>query len=459
MENKSGTIKGDVRRMNEDCVQPGLVRTLACMKSNLLYAVFFLTAFSLHAQSPAPVLTLKAGTDHPDALYKNGETATFTIEALQNGQPLAEGRVVCVLSKDGVQPQPPQTLTVRDGKATIIGKLDEPGFLLLRVTSDKATAMATAGYDPLLLKPSMPVPEDFDAFWNTQKAALAQVPMKAVLTPVTAGVPKGVAAFDVQIDCLGKPVSGYFGKPVQAKAKSLPAILHVHGAGVRSSTLGSVSWALKEGGMLSLDINAHGLPNGKPKEYYDALAAGELKGYHNEHSEDREKIYFKGMFLRLLRAIDFLTAQPEWDGKTLIVYGASQGGFQAFAAAGLDARVSFICAGVPAGCDHTGSQANRISGWPKLVPNGADGRPNAAALQAARYFDNVNFATRAKCQGAVVIVGFIDTTCPPTSVYVAYNALTIPKAIHHDILSGHASTPAASKFMQAAALKHVRESR
>ena len=429
------------------------------MKSKLLSSLLLLLSFSLQAQSPAPVLTLKASTDHADALYKVGETATFTIEAQQDGKPLADGKVMCVFSKDGVQAQPPQTLTVKDGKATLIGKLDEPGFLLLRVTSDKASAMAAAGYDPLQLKPSMPVPEDFDAFWDAQKAALAQVPMKSTLTPVTAGAPKGVAAFDVQIDCLGKPVSGYFGKPLQAKAKSLPAILHVHGAGVRSSSLGSVSWALNEGGMLSMDINAHGLPNGKPKEFYEAQAAGELKGYWNENPKDRETIYFKGMFLRLIRAIDFLTAQPEWDGKTLIVYGASQGGFQAFAAAGLDSRVSFICAGVPAGCDHTGSQANRISGWPKIVPNDADGKPNAAALQAARYFDNVNFATRAKCQGAVVTVGFIDTTCPPTSVYAAYKALTIPKAIHNDILSGHASTPSASKFMQAAAFKHVRESR
>jgi cephalosporin-C deacetylase len=431
------------------------------MKLPQLSSLCLFVALSLHAQTPAPapvpVLVLKASTDHPDALYKVGETATFTIEAQQDGKPLADGKVVCVLSKDGVQPQPPQTLNVKDGKATIIGKLDEPGFLLLRATSDKASAMAGGGYDPLQLKPSMPVPEDFDAFWNAQKAALAQVPAKATLTPVTTGAPKGVEAFDVQIDCLGKPVSGYFGKPLNAKAKSLPAILHVHGAGVGSSNLGSVSWALQEGGMLSLDINAHGLPNGKPKDFYSALAAGELKDYRIENSQDREKIYFKGMFLRLIRAIDFLTAQPEWDGKTVIVYGSSQGGFQAFAAAGLDSRVSFICAGVPAGCDHTGSQANRISGWPKIVPNDAEGKPNAAALQASRYFDNVNFATRARCQGAAVTVGFIDTTCPPTSVYAAYNALTIPKAIHNDVLAGHTNTPAASKFMQASALKHVRD--
>lgn len=420
------------------------------MRSMKFPALFLLLAFVAQAQQPAAP-TLKVTTDRPDATYKAGETATFTIESSQPAE------VTLVFSKDGVQPQPAKTVKLEGGKLSLTSKLDEPGFLQLRATSGKTTALAAAAYDPLEIKPSMPVPDDFDAFWTAQKAALAKVPLKSTLTPVETAV-KGVEAFDLQVECLGgKPVSGYFGRPKGAKPKSLPAVLHVHGAGVRSSGLGSVSWALNEGGMLSLDINAHGIPNGKPAEFYTALQNGELKDYRAHGNKDRETVYFKGMFLRLIRAIDFLTAQPEWDGKTVIVYGSSQGGFQALAAAGLDARVTFICAGVPAGCDHTGSQANRVSGWPKIVPNGPDGKPDPAALQASRYFDCVNFATRAKCKGVAVTVGFIDTTCPPTSVYAAYNALTVPKTIHFDTLAGHTNTPAAQKFMQQAAFKHIRD--
>jgi hypothetical protein len=42
-------------------------------------------------------------------------------------------------------------------------------------------------------------------------------------------------------------------------------------------------------------------------------------------------------------------------------------------------------------------------------------------------------------------------------VYAAYNALSVPKTIYFDTLAGHTNTPAASKFMQQAALRHVRE--
>lgn len=440
---------------------------ISVLKSRLpvvvLAALFMAPCSGLYAQNTAQnakvaesVLTLKAATDRADAMYKPGETATFSIEALQDGKPLAEGPIVCVLSKDGWQPQPAQTVMVKDGRATLTGKLDEPGFLLLRATSGKAVALAGAGYSPLQISPSMPVPDDFDQFWSAQKAELAKVPLKSNLTPVK--IPdQGVEAFDAQIDCLGKPVSGYFFRPREAKPKSLPAFLLVHGAGVRSAGIGSSQWATKEGGMLALDINAHGIPNGQPAEFYTALSEGELKDYRSAGRNDREQCYFKGMFLRLIRAIDFLTAQPEWDGKTVIVYGSSQGGFQAFAAAGLDSRVTFFCAGVPAGCDHTGNVANRINGWPKLVPNGSDGKPDPVALQTSRYFDCVNFATRAKSKGAAVTVGLIDTTCPPTSVYAAYNALTIPKAIHVDALAGHTNTTEATKFMVDAVNRHVRE--
>lgn len=404
------------------------------------------------------VLTLKVTADRKDALYKPAEIATFTIEAIEDEKPLAEGTVVCVFSKDGWQPQPPQTVTLKDGKATVTGKLDEPGFLLLRATIGKTVALGGAGYDPLQIKPSMPVPDDFDEFWAAKKAELAKVPMKSTMNSVEAPS-KEMDAFDVQVDCLGAPVSGYFGRPQNAKPKSLPAILFVHGAGVRNSSLGNTKWATYEGGMLALDINAHGLPNGKPDEFYKELAEGELKTYRTAGNQDREQCYFKGMFLRLVRAIDFLTAQPEWDGKTVIVSGSSQGGFQAFAAGGLDSRVTFFCAGVPAGCDHTGTAANRINGWPKLAPVDAEGKQDPAALHTSRYFDCVNFATRAKCKGAVVTVGFIDTTCPPTSVYAAYNALTIPKHIHADVSAGHTNTPEAKTFMQDAALQHVRDMR
>jgi cephalosporin-C deacetylase len=416
----------------------------------------------LQAQDkPVPTLKLTALTDRPEAIYRQGEPVTFVFTLTDQGQPVKEAELKWTQSKDGVAPTTSGVVKVVEGKASISGKLSEPGFLQCRVSyqpDPKAaplTAMAGAGIDPLLIKPSMPVPDDFEAFWAGQKKKLAAVPLKATLTPVTTTVVKDADCFDAQIECLGAPVSGYFCKPKNAKPKSLPIVLLVHGAGVRSAQLNSAAYWCKNG-VLAMDINAHGIPNGKPPEFYKELEQGALKGYPAFGRESRDTCYFLGMFLRELRALDFLCSQPEWDGTNVIVSGSSQGGFQAFAAAGLDARVTFFAAGVPAGCDHTGTAVNRINGWPKLVPNGPEGKPDPKVQQAARYFDNVNFAARTKAKGAIVTVGFIDVTCPPSTVYAAYNALPISKRIHNDPLTGHTSTPAASATMTAAVLEFLK---
>lgn len=432
----------------------------------LLPLVVALLCAPLFAQAPsqvapAPAMKVTARAERADATYRVGEKVTFAVSVEEKGKPVAGGLIDWVIVKDGLPTGQKGFAPVVDGKATVIGSLDEPGFLQLKVTAHRldarskplaVSAMAGAAIEPTQIKRSLPVPDDFDAFWSGMKQKLAGVPVAPKVVPVKAPLP-GVESFDVTAPALGLPISGYMSKPVGAKPKSLPIILTVHGAGVSDSSLGgSASWAAK--GFIAMDMNAHGLPNGKPKQFYADLYAGPMKGYRYENRQDREKGYFTGMMLRLVRAIDVLTAQPEWDGKHVVVSGASQGGYQAIAAAGIDDRVTFFAAGVPAGCDHSGMQVNRIAGWPKIVPV-VDGKPDMTVLEAVRYVDGMNFATRTKAAGCYFTVGFIDTTCPPTSIYATYNQLTIPKEIYDDIPSGHSHSAAARDGMTKAVMRHV----
>ena len=397
-------------------------------------------------------------TDREDALYSVGQKVEFAITLRRGKEPVTTGKVSYVLDNDGAEPVTRGTVSLSAQPAVVSGTLDKPGFLRCRVSYQTAekktvTAMAAAGIDPTAIPPSLPVPDDFDVFWAEQKKKLAELPLLPELTPVPCSV-NGIEAFDVQVRCLGdKPVSGYFARPAGAKPKSLPAILFVHGAGVRSSSLSkAISGA--QMGTLAMDMNAHGIPNGKPSEYYTNLAQGELKDYRRRGHDDRQQCYFLGMFLRVKRGLDFLTAQPEWDGQVLVATGHSQGGGQSIVAAGLDERVTFFAAGVPAICDHSGRAVGRISGWPKLVPNDAAGKPDPKSLEVARYFDGMNFAARAK-GAALFSVGFIDVTCPPTSVYAAYNNVPGAKRILNEPLMGHAAPANIQKAFTKAIQEHV----
>ncbi|MCX7824771.1 MAG: acetylxylan esterase [Verrucomicrobiae bacterium] len=424
-----------------------------------LAPVLFAIASTALAQTdpPSTNYVLSVTADRPGAIYQRGETVAFTIKLLHDQQPVSDVEIAWMISKDGVPPTTSGRVKLAGGAATVTGQLDEPGFLLCRAQFTgpnklSRVALGGAAVDPLQIKPSLPAPDDFDAFWTAQKKKLAAVPVNPCLTPVKSPL-EGVDCFDLQADSIGAPVSGYLARPGGAKPKSLPIILLVHGAGARSSSLGAAAGWAKQG-FLALDINAHGIPNGKPEEFYTSLRDGELKDYRLRGRESRDTIYFRGMFLRLVRALDFLTAQPEWDGRAVVVHGSSQGGYQSLVAAGLDPRVTFFAAGVPAGCDHTGCVVGRVNGWPKFIATGEKPAPNV--VEAVRYYDAVNFAARTKAAG-IITVGFIDTTCPPTGVYAAYNALRGRKEIFNDVFCGHANSPKASAAMRQAILAHVAE--
>jgi cephalosporin-C deacetylase-like acetyl esterase len=433
-----------------------MTRLLPLVAALLLQPLFAQTAKPVAPETP---IKIAARAERPDATYRQGEKVVFNLTVTDKGKP-AVGIVEWSILKDGLATDQKGVSELVEGKAVATGSLNEPGFIQVRAVyraNAKAkvapvAALGGAGIDPTEIKRSLPVPDDFDAFWSGMKQKLAAVPVAPKLVSVPSPI-KDVESFDVTAPALGLQISGYMAKPIGAKPKSLPIILTVHGAGVSNSSLGgSASWASK--GFIAMDMNAHGLPNGLPAKHYADLKVGAMKDYRYENKNDREKAYFTGMMLRLVRAIDVLTAQPEWDGKHVIVFGSSQGGYQAIAAAGLDARVTYFAAGVPAGCDHSGMLVNRIAGWPKIVPV-VDGKPDMSVLETYRYIDCMNFATRTKAAGCFFTVGFIDSTCPPTSVYSAYNQLTIPKEIYNDIPSGHSHSQAARDGMVKAVMKYV----
>lgn len=429
----------------------------------MAFTVAVMQARSADAQVPS--YQINVTTDKQDAMYEVGQEAVFRIQVTSDQKEVKAGTIAWVVDdflnsgqKAGL-PEGSRQLT--ENVETVRVQSSAPAFLRCQVTytppvGKAVRAVAAAAFSPEKIQLSLPVPDDFDAWWDEQKQQLAKIPADAELTPVTQKN-EDIHCFDVQVPCLGgAPVSGYFAKPKDAAAESLPAILWVHGAGVRTSSLTN---AIKgaNAGMLSLDINAHGLPNGRPPAFYAEQSSGPLKDYRIAGRESRDTIYFRGMFLRLVRAIDFLTSQPEWNGKHVVVFGHSQGGGQALAAGGLDPRVTLIAPGVPAICDHSGQAAGRVNGWPKLVPNDEDGRPNPQILEAARYVDAVNFATRCKAE-AIMSVGFVDAVCPPSSCYAAWNALSGPKKMVARPLMGHAAPPDIQEEFFQHVLRHVHSS-
>lgn len=319
------------------------------------------------------------------------------------------------------------------------GACGEPCSIIVEARSKMENASVGMLIDPSKLKPGAKCPGDFEGYWNNLKKSLNALPLE-IKSEAVLGTEsdKGYSCEDIEINCLGpKPARGYFAKPEKAAPKSLPIVLLVHAAGVkgswcRSEPANALGYAKR--GSLCFDLNAHGMLNDQPESYYADLENGELKTYWLQGLTSRDEVYFRGMYLRLLRSIDFLTKQPEWDGKRFLVIGESQGGGQALIAAGLDQRVSAVVAIVPAMCDWFGSLTGRMSGWPQPFESNDLKKQMRKTLP---YFDAANILKNSK---AIIFteIGLIDMTCPSTSVYAAVNEApgqkiiyTVPYRPHH----------------------------
>ena len=274
------------------------------------------------------------------------------------------------------------------------------------------------------IQPALPRPEDFDAFWEAKLKDLADVAMNPKLDPADAGKPN-VDYFKITLDNIrGSHIRGQLARPKQGG--KLPAMLIVQWAGVYPLQKGWVTSRAAEG-WLVLNINAHDLPIDESEQFYKDQAAGPLKDYPAIGNDDRETSYFLRMYLSCYRAAQYLTERTDWDGRTLVVTGGSQGGLQSIVTAGLHPKISAALACVPAGCDLNGPVAGRMPGWPMWYWK-TQGKDEAKVRRAAGYYDVVNFASRVKCP-VLIGVGLIDTTCPSPGVFAAYNQLQGPKEI------------------------------
>ena len=399
-------------------------------------------------KAPAPY-EIRIQFDNSTGIYKVGDTVKFKITFKKDGKNFAGQRAGYSLDMPGNKTKMQIFTTAASNEFQF--KLEKPGSVMVEaaaVTADgkimtyqqgKATKRIVTKNgviaSPEQIRQGLPEPADFKKFWDDAKAELAKIPVKAKLEKIA--LPKKHSgkfnAWDVKVDCIGGvPVSGCLSIPKNAKPKSLPARVYFHGAGVYTSNP-----PCNNNKLIEFDVNAHGILNRQKRDYYQKLSKTLLAKYPHKNADNRDKFYFRNMFLRVQRALDYVKTLPEWDGKNLIVYGGSQGGAQALVAGGLDPQVTLIYAGIPALSDHGGILVGRESGWPRLIKV-KKGKPvNPAIVKTAPYYDVANFAKYIKGE-AHLTVGLVDKVCVPTSVYAAYNNIPGEKTISVVTNLGHA---------------------
>ena len=336
----------------------------------------------------------------------------------------------------------------KENPAKFTVKMDHPGFVLVsaspcKLPDGKTVKWSNAPFAPLggaavepeKIRPGMECPKDFDEFWQAGIKAFQDAKIEVTDAPGFTREGYKVSRIQVKFPDGSGLVSGFLSIP--SKPGKYPALAGVPGAG--SGRANPVPFWHSPVPAIELWLNVQNFVTGatqkeqqeKNKAYVKSLGIA----FWFSKAADREQYFYRKVWLAVNRAVDYVAALPEYDGKHFAMAGNSQGGGTALAVGSLNKNITCIVATVPALCDHGGWKLGRQAGWPQLH-KALRGKADASAP----YFDGAYFAARIKVP-TIVVAGFVDTTCSPSSVYAAYNS--IPEGVQKKILNvyrvGHRS--------------------
>lgn len=290
-----------------------------------------------------------------------------------------------------------------------------------------------------------PRPADFDAYWDASLRELDAAELRAELVRNDTIAPRNAECFDLWFTGVGGArVHAKYLRPRRTKGKH-PALLMFHGytgnAGDWSDRLNYVA----EGFCLAaLDCRGQG-----------GLSEDNLQVRGNTHNghiirglddPDPRRLLYRHIYLDTAQLARIVMAFKEVDAGRVGALGGSQGGGLTLACAALEPRIRLAAPMFPFLCDYKrvwdmdlakDAYAELRTFFRLFDPTHAR---ETEIFTRLGYIDVQFLAPRIKAK-TMMAVGLMDTVCPPSTQFAAYNKITAPKelAIYPDF--GHEGLP------------------
>lgn len=273
-------------------------------------------------------------------------------------------------------------------------------------------------------------PQDFDEFWHRTLAEAEAYPLEARFQGIDDAVYKLVDVYDVTFNGWGgQPVKGWFIEPA-GTTRRLPCIVSYVGyGGGRGLPVDHLAPAVAGLAHLVMDTRGQG-SSWSPGDTADNIGSGpHYPGFLTQGIESPDAYYYRRVFTDGVRAVQAAATHAHVDAARLAVAGGSQGGGIAIAVAALvPERIKVLAADVPFLCHY-----RRAAEITDTLPYAEIARYLKCHRQRVEqvfatlaYFDGVNFAPRitARCLFSTALM---DMTCPPSTVFAAYNRIRAEK--------------------------------
>ena len=202
----------------------------------LLLQSILLVTLSLNALSQPVTSLVKVivSPDHKDWTYKVNQEAKFSVQVLKYGNPLENVTINYETGPETMPDVKKEGVVLKNGRTEFSGTMKVPGFFRVRVTAivdgKRYEGMATAGFEPERIMPTVKDPGDFDSFWNNAIAEARKVNLdpRITLLPERCTGDANVYQINFQNEMNGSRIYGILAMP--KKPGKYPAILQSTGS-------------------------------------------------------------------------------------------------------------------------------------------------------------------------------------------------------------------------------------
>ena len=274
-------------------------------------------------------------------------------------------------------------------------------------------------------------PADMDAYWDRAVAEMEALGTACELVPAFS-VP-GVELFEMYFTGVGGArIHGRLARPA-AKAGRRPAVCIYHGySGNCGSFMGLMNWAAA--GFVAAAMDCRG--QGGRSEDVIPVAGNTLNGHiiRGLDDPDPDKLYFRSVYLDAAQMARIVMAMDDVDEARVGAIGGSQGGGLTLACAALTPTLNRAAPMMPFLCDYrrVWEMDLDIDAYAELKQYFRLFDPRhereEAVFTKLGYIDNQHLAHRIRAR-VKMFTGLMDTICPPSTQFAAYNKITAPKDV------------------------------
>ena len=275
-------------------------------------------------------------------------------------------------------------------------------------------------------------PADFDEYWDRAVAEMEALGTGCELIPAARTFP-GVECFEMYFTGVGGArIHCRYARPARRDGK-VPAVCMFHGySGSCGEFAPMLTWVAAGFAAASMSCRGQGGLSEDPIPVKGNTLHGHI--IRGLDDPDPDKLYYRNVYLDTAQLARIVMAMDEVDETRVGALGGSQGGGLTLACAALTPKLNRAAPRCPFLCDYRRvyEMDLDVDAYAELREyfrhSDPQHRREGEIFEKLGYIDNQHLAPRIRAE-VKMFTGLMETICPPSSQFAAYNKIPGKKSV------------------------------